>query len=149
MIRVALWLFAFVCGVAVAEDRIYLMVSDSMPKEMLLSYGRQAARSGAVLAFRGMDPDHDLVWFFREVLKPLSETGAAMVIDPRVFQSYGVTAVPTFVLAREAPCATMEERRTQNGSPWHACARASDQDYRKLSGAVSLDYALRRLRGEE
>jgi hypothetical protein len=73
---------------------------------------------------------------------------SAISIDPRLYDSYGVTMVPGFVLTRTrenftcigAGSRTITEHGKTGSYP--LCPPIDSNSYVKMSGAVTLDYAL-------
>jgi type-F conjugative transfer system pilin assembly protein TrbC len=110
-----------------------VFISTSMPKQALAALGRQAKTVGAVLVLRGLRGRLDEPGALQrtlEAMAPAAETGAQILIDPESFTRYGITAVPTFVLANDK----VEEECAENSCEASAYS---------LVGDVSLDYALR------
>ena len=107
---------------------LYVLVSFSMPEELLRSYNREALRIGATVVLNGLIDDD-----FEKTLKAVSSLSideqSAFSIDPTLFSRLAVEAVPTFVLAPKGiePCAPA-------GCPLPDVVRAH--------GAVSIRYFL-------
>ena len=104
------------------DKQIYIFVSSSMKKPNLIRLGKQAAAQGASLVMRGFIENSYLktAVFLKEVVE---KTGQGVAIDPSLFKAYRVTEVPTFIVA--------------------------DGDrYDKLSGNVSLDYAISEIKSK-
>ena len=99
--------------------QIYIFVSSSMKKPNLIRLGKQAAVQGASLVMRGFIENSYLktAIFLKSVVE---QTGQGVAIDPSLFKTYRVTEVPTFVVAE-------------------------GDVYDKLSGNVSLTYALKEI----
>lgn len=110
---------------------LMVFISLSMPQATLQRLVEQAARAKASLLIRGLTKGslRDTV---AQVQGLIGQRQVAIQIDPQAFERYAVVRVPSFVIvrggARPLPCA--------NGS----CA--SPQDFVRLAGDVSLDYAL-------
>lgn len=110
-------------------ERLMVFVSLSMPEKSLTDLAKETAKAGGVFILRGMVngkmPDT------LKALMPLSQTGIRVAMDPTLYQTYGVVAAPTFVLAtREtAPCETQ------------SCDRPVPS-HDKVSGNVPLKVAL-------
>lgn len=110
---------------------LMVFISLSMPQATLQRLVDQAARAKASLLIRGLAKGslRDTV---AKVQGLIGQRQVAIQIDPQAFERYAVVQVPSFVIvrggARPLPCA--------NGS----CA--SPQDFVRLAGDVSLDYAL-------
>lgn len=134
---------------------LYIFVSESLPASLLRAYARDAAWTGGVLVFNGVNPKHSVGWFMGHVMAPLRAptASASMALDPRLFDTYDVTAVPTIVYTTLPPVKLCRRTITQTVSlpgygaaPWHRCARANPKMYWKISGAVSTVWALRAFR---
>ena len=130
-----------------------ILVSTSMPQGMLNGYAQSAVWAGGVIAFRGVEPGHDIPWFVTHVMHALVRPGASpsITLDPRVFSAYGVDAVPAIVYSTAEPgtvCAKQVVKTIQRPKKppleYHDCAPADPADYWKMTGAVSVAYALRR-----
>ncbi len=92
-----------------------IFVSNSMPKSLLKSYALEAKKYNGVLIFKGL-PDGSFK-AMSELVQYISkdqdaEDNLAIQIDDEVFDKFGVTAVPTFVLSQEREC--MEGMSCQN-----------------------------------
>jgi conjugal transfer pilus assembly protein TrbC len=114
------------------ED-LLIFVSLSMPQEALMRLARQAHAANGVLVMRGIDGGLQKGNWPRamNLLKPLSDTGASIIIHPDYFRQYKVSTVPTFVLTASQAMDSCE---------------VSTECIQKLqaSGDVSLDYVLAR-----
>ncbi|MGO4158719.1 type-F conjugative transfer system pilin assembly protein TrbC [Cupriavidus sp. YAF13] len=120
---------------APAERRYPVMVfaSLSMPEATLKRIGQQARRAGAAVIFRGLRYGMGQGNWKRSVdaMKPVTDTGAVVLIDPRQFERFDIRTVPVVVVSLNAleDCAE------------GACANRSA----RVDGDVSLDYALERV----
>lgn len=95
-------------------DGLYVFISFSMPTALLRQYVQEAKQYNAILVLRGLI-DND----FRKtttVLRQLDEQAGA-IIEPQLFQQYDIQAVPAIVQDKAGIV-------------------------RKISGSVSLQYAL-------
>ena len=85
-----------------SEQELKIFVSSSMGKELLKNYLNQAKRYKATLVFNGL-----LGGSWRKLSELVyevtggDEEGVSMQIDDLAFAEYGITSVPSFVLARE------------------------------------------------
>lgn len=134
-----------------SEHAVYVFVSWSMPLELLRAYAIEAMWTGSTLVFRGVPPNRTLGEFFLQDLRQLvwgKGASAAISIDPRLYDSYSVEVVPTIVLTRTRDnftCVGAGERTVTEGeftSSFPLCPPIDNNLYLKLSGAVTLDYAL-------
>ncbi|MBC2731150.1 MULTISPECIES: TrbC family F-type conjugative pilus assembly protein [unclassified Thiobacillus] len=117
------------------DERLLIFATLGMSQAALVKLAKQAARSGAVMVFRGVDGGLAGGNWARsvEAFKPIAEAGASIQIHPELFKAYRVTQAPTFILT--APVhgdACVSDR-----------AKACDKALRSV-GDVSLDYVLER-----
>lgn len=112
---------------------LLIMVSFSMPPASLASLADQARRAGGLLVLNGLK-DGSLTATAQAVYQTFGKEGAPLQIDPRLFTRYAVSAVPAFIL------------RTTSGDE-QSCLTGSCplNGYTKVSGDVSLDYALEQI----
>jgi len=85
-----------------SEVELKVFVSSSMGKELLKNYLNQAKRYKATLVFNGLPGGswRKLSELVYEVTGG-DEEGVSMQIDDLAFVEYGITSVPSFVLAKE------------------------------------------------
>ena len=136
------------------KGQLYYFVSLSMPQALLKEYALDAMWSGGRLILRGMDPAMpDLRTFIAEELQPLVQFkgGAAEIsIDPRLYDTYQISMVPTIVysqLPEDQLC--LQEKQVSMQTPdgktrsYGTCTNQADPTkYWKLEGSVSTTYAL-------
>jgi type-F conjugative transfer system pilin assembly protein TrbC len=134
-----------------SEDALYVFVSWSMPLEMLRAYAIEAMWSGASLVFKGVPPGRTLMEFMtKDITKLVYGKGAAaaVLIDPRLYDSYEIKNVPTIVLTRNRntiDCMGFGQRTVKEAGKsvaYDVCPPMDPSDYWKMSGAVTMDYAL-------
>jgi len=103
----------------------------AMPEASLSALIAQAVRANAVLVLRGAK-NGSVRQTLEAARKLIGTQPVAWQIDPPAFARYQVTAAPTFVLTRAgaAPSACGDD----------VCL--GDLDFAKVTGNVSLDYAL-------
>ncbi len=120
-----------------AQSPCYVAISFSMPKSSLMRVAADAARAGIPLVLRGVGEKPILQktqnaqaltqeklygkgWLSRHIgsIKPLSDLGASVLIDPKRFTEEAISAVPTLI-----------------------CEDAQGKTYRAV-GDVTLGYAL-------
>jgi conjugal transfer pilus assembly protein TrbC len=101
----------------VTDPKILAFVSFSIPDVILLALAQEIKQADGVLIFRGL-PNNSFKEFAQHILK-LKERGfsAEIQINPKLFDEYNITAVPSFVIPRE-------------------------QCFDKIAGNISLEYAL-------
>ena len=85
-----------------SEYELKIFVSSSMGKELLKNYLSQAKRYKATLVFNGL-PGGSWRKLSELVYQVMGgdEEGVSMQIDDLAFVEYGITSVPSFVLAKE------------------------------------------------
>jgi conjugal transfer pilus assembly protein TrbC len=108
-----------------------VFVSLSMPRGSLDLLVAEAERTGATLVLRGM-LDRSISKTMLAVQKLIGPRQVAWAIDPEAFERFKVETVPVFVLTRQ-------------GARFEGCgdkACFSQDDYVRLSGDVSITYAL-------
>lgn len=134
-----------------SDTALYYFVSWSMPIDMLRSYAIEAMWSGGSLIFRGVPPGKELGDFILKDLHGLvygKGASAHISIDPRLFDSYAVTTVPTIVFTKvraNMSCQGINpvpfEFKGQALS-YDTCPALDPSKYYKLTGAVTTNYAL-------
>ncbi|MBW8309204.1 MAG: type-F conjugative transfer system pilin assembly protein TrbC [Candidatus Paracaedibacteraceae bacterium] len=75
------------------QGELLIFVSTSLPKQVLQALSTDASRLGGRLIFRGLINNS-----FKETQLYFREAQINAEIDPTPFESYQVTAVPTFIL---------------------------------------------------
>jgi conjugal transfer pilus assembly protein TrbC len=121
----------FVGDASDTSPRLQIFVTLTMPEPSLRALIAQAVRANAVLVLRGAK-NASVRQTLDAVRTLIGTQSVAWQIDPPAFVRYGVTAAPTFVLTRA-------------GAKTDACGNdvcMAESDFAKVSGDVSLDYAL-------
>jgi len=99
------------------EPELYIFISFAMPKKLIEEYYKTSEQYNARLVLRGFKENS-----FRQTVNMLQEfladSGAAIIIDPNLFEQYNITQVPSFV-------------QTKDG-----------KIFNKLTGAVSVAYVM-------
>lgn len=108
---------------------LLIMASLSMPREALKRLAEQAQRAHATFIFRGLS-GNSMTQMSRDVRNAMGGVPASIVINPPAFKQFSVTRVPAIVIATHQAGNVLES----------GCSKA--QTYVKVSGDVSLDYAL-------
>lgn len=119
---------------------LMVFISLSMPEATLQRLVKQAARAKASILIRGLSHGslRDTV---ARVQSLIGQQQVAIQIHPQAFERYAIERVPSFVLVREGARLT---RTTDTTGP-AACVNgscASTEDFARVSGDVSLGYAL-------
>lgn len=114
--------------------KVLIFVSFAMPEATLQRLVDQAALAGATLVLRGLvnGSIRDTVTRMQALI---GSRRVAVQIDPEAFDRHGITRTPTFVLV-------------MGGAGTEACASracGSSQQFVKVAGDVTLDYAMRYL----
>ena len=117
-----------------AGPKVLIFVSFAMPEATLQRLVDQAALAGATLVLRGLvnGSIRDTVTRMQALI---GSRRVAVQIDPEAFDRHGITRTPTFVLV-------------MGGAGTEACASracGSSQQFVKVAGDVTLDYAMRYL----
>ncbi|QHS09088.1 type-F conjugative transfer system pilin assembly protein TrbC [Sinimarinibacterium sp. NLF-5-8] len=136
---------------------LMILVSSSMPESMLRGYAQQAQRVGGALIYRGMLGE-SFADFLKEQAAPMmlgDNLPTPLMIDPRMFTAYQVDAVPAIIYTSEnfrdfcAKAQKVEVDRgvDAQGEPlppleYQDCQPSDPDRYWKISGAVSVSYAL-------
>lgn len=102
---------------AFSDDEILIFASFSLPDNIWLELSKEAKEFGARIVVRGL-PDNSFKKFSSR-LYTLQKRGmsASVDIDPELFQKYGITKVPSFVVK-------------------------DTKGFDKVSGSISLEYFL-------
>lgn len=132
------------------STELYIFVSWSMPLSMLRSYEIESMWTGAPLVFRGIPKGATLKDFILTDLRKLvwgKGAGADISVDPRLFDLYSVSSVPTIVLANRVDhfsCEIEQSVSDDNSGTlkYASCAPLDPAQYVKLEGAVTTGYAL-------
>ncbi|KWU17881.1 hypothetical protein AS149_14490 [Burkholderia cenocepacia] len=134
-----------------SQNALYYFVSWSMPLEMLRSYAIEAMWNGGTLVFKGVPPGRTFGQFLGEDMSKLTYGKGASAnasIDPRLFDAYKVTTVPTIVLTtyrKDLQCvgeAPAEFQYRGQSLSYDVCPPLDESKYAKVSGAVTSSYAL-------
>lgn len=133
------------------STELYIFVSWSMPLSMLRAYEIESMWTGAPLVFRGIPKGTTLKNYILKDLRDLvwgKGSAADVTIDPRLFDLYSISSVPTLVLSKRV--SQFSCTHSQNFSAGKAgtlaytrCATLDPGDFIKLEGAVTTGYALR------
>lgn len=134
-------------GISELKNHLYVFVSYSMSEDMIRAYAREAMWAGASLVVRGLVEGETMADFVHKKAKALLNGKgytAAMHIDPRLYDAFGVTAVPAIVLSKDDVtkyCQSSDEK-IDNRNVTRKCVARDPSTFVKVSGAITLDYAL-------
>lgn len=131
---------------------VYVFLSWSMPIEVMRTYAIEAMWSGGSIIFKGVPPNKELADFVVNDLRQLvygKGAAANISIDPRLYDAYDVTMVPTIVFTTvrsNMQCngintITLHNKDGKEGK-YDECPKIDPALYDKMSGAVTLGYAL-------
>ena len=104
--------------VEISSPQILVFVSFSMPLQTLKELAMSAEKYNAKLVIRGLVDNS-----FKKTMKKLFDFQSGLEINPNLFKTFNVKQVPTFISLKE------------------------DKEQSRLSGNVSLSYAVEKLRG--
>ncbi|MHB1666155.1 TrbC family F-type conjugative pilus assembly protein [Thiomonas sp.] len=136
-------------------DKLFYFVSFSMPLSMLRAYAEEAMWDGGVLVFRGPLLHVPLPTFITKDLYQLvggKGASAAISLDPRLYDAFHITMVPTVVYStvpENRLCAKVHQHPfVFDKKTWDypVCDRANAKRYWKIEGAVTSQYALRQFK---
>lgn len=108
-------------------SNLYIFVSFSIGEKALTNLAQQAKAYDAILILRGFK-DNSYAKTVNALQRIIQETGQGFLIDPELFNLFGITAVPTYVLSQPFQLSSSERFQT----PLHD----------RLMGHVSVRYAL-------
>jgi conjugal transfer pilus assembly protein TrbC len=135
-------------GISELKNHLYVFVSYSMPEDMIKAYAREAMWSGASLVVKGLLEGEEISDFVQKKAKALLNGKgytAAMHIDPRLFDAFEINSVPAIVLSKDDVsqyCVSSAVKvNEKNATP--LCVSRKSDTYVKVSGAITLDYALK------
>lgn len=117
------------------EPTLYIFVSFSMEDSLIEDYVREASEAGGLVVIGGLHNEsfkqtvQKVATFIDTELGPVN---GGVIIDPKSFETFGVTRVPTILLA-EAPLAKCLSADCIRDVPVHD----------RIQGSVSLEYALK------
>jgi conjugal transfer pilus assembly protein TrbC len=109
---------------------LYAFFSFGMPEASIQRMIQDAEKSGAILVLRGMK-ENSLQKTKTEAARIIGKHRVEIDINPTLFKRFNITAVPAVVMTR-GDCETCKEA-------------PKDSDYIKISGDVTLSYALEKL----
>lgn len=117
------------------QEVLYVFVSFSMSDSLIREYIQDIAKTGGIVVISGLHNNN-----FKETVDKIEdyarvgegELRGGVMIDPKAFETFNVSAVPTIVLS--------ESELTQCLSP--DCVRAVPR-HDRMMGAVSIEYALK------
>lgn len=128
-----------------SDERIYIMVSSSMPDGTIKRYLRDIGKIGdpnVIMVLRGVPGGIDQFVNFGNML--VDRWGAKdldfmnIQIDPLIFQAYSISAVPAIVYVNGLELVDIEQSEGREGN-------TTIKDACIIRGDVSLDYAVERI----
>lgn len=141
-------------GISEDYNRLFVFVSYSMPEDMIKAYAREAIWSGATLVLKGFEEGETFKEFVNnKILNMMSYKGvtATVEFDPRLFDAFDVKYVPSIVMSKENPQNICEASglKLHGDNVTESCKVRPDDSYVKISGAITIDYALQEFSGVE
>jgi conjugal transfer pilus assembly protein TrbC len=116
-------------------SQVLVFLSFSMPEKSLHAWLNQCKRSGATPVIRGLI--HNSFKDTMTAIQTLSKkTGIGMQLDPILFKTFEINAVPAVVYVKDTPVCP-------------ANMNCKPVDYDSLYGDVSLDYALEKMSNDD
>lgn len=142
---------------------LYIMISASMPDDLIRSYAFDAIQTGAKLVVRGIEPGVNIQEATQKWAKiAVRSDGASpgIIIDPRPFSTFEVDTVPAVVLSKKPVDKLCEQTKSEfsvshdtAGSlgtlPFNTCLPAPESEYYKVTGNVSVPWVLKRMADED
>jgi len=134
-------------GLSETRNHLYIFISYSMPEDMIRAYAREAFWAGATLVVKGLEEGEEIMDFVQKKAHPLVEGKgymASLNIDPRMFDAFDIQYVPSIVLSNDPYleyCKPSDELLT-DFNVTRRCEKRPENTYIKISGAITLDYAL-------
>jgi type-F conjugative transfer system pilin assembly protein TrbC len=135
-----------------ADTGLYYFVSWSMPLELIRSYAIEAMWSGGTLVFKGIPKGRDLGEVMMKDMQQLvygKGAAANVSLDPRLFDAYGITSVPTIVFTTvkaDMQCQGVNPVtfKLPSGEPlsYDTCPALDPAAYWKMTGAITSNYAI-------
>ena len=134
------------------DSYLYIFISASMPENTVRAYVQDIAllqEHNIIIAFKGMVGNPPKIKETTKYIKNIRRKDAEcrgkcklykvrFAIDPILFENYKVTEAPTFVYDRHAEKTDMGRKKKIK----------NESEYYKLTGDVSLEYALEIFRRE-
>ena len=117
---------------SIADNRLLIFISSSMPKKTIINLMNQASSLGAVFVVRGL-MNGSYVNTYRYFYNLKGDSNVAIMLNPTLFNALQVDSVPTFALY-------------QSEQDLMKTACNVTPKYTKVSGEVSVHYALDELK---
>ena len=126
------------------QETLYIFISLSLHKNTILELLSQAKRVGGVLVLRGLKEGS---WkkTIEFMLPILEEHEEGIILDPTLFKRFDIGKVPAIVLAKDLRLDSDYLGNNTGGSDFNN-ERAKPDSFDKISGNISIDYALRLFR---
>lgn len=133
------------------QNELYVFVTWSMGEKLIGQYVRDAAATGAKVVVKGVPKDVSSMTEFLQKYVHKHVKGdmgySDIVLDPTLFDSYGVELLPSIVFAPSIntvcqESVLVEKRYIDKSYEVSQCAPEPNGSFYKITGAVSVDYAL-------
>ena len=138
------------------ETKLYIFVSTSMPPSLLRAYIFDAAWANGTLVFRGIPKGMKIGAFLKKYIFPVMKSNsglAPIVLDPRLWTQYKVSAAPSIVYSEVTPADEIfacDASQGKSAKPWGGafadCGPYPENKYWKVAGSVSAAWALEHIR---
>ena len=116
----------------IMDNRLLIFISASMPKKTIVNLMNQGSSLGAIFVVRGLIQG-SYVKTYRYFYQLKGDNNVGVMINPTMFKAFDITSVPTFALY-------------QSSQDLMHTACNIKPNYTKVSGEVSIDYALTQLK---
>lgn len=116
----------------IMDNRLLIFISASMPKKTIVNLINQGSSLGAIFVVRGLIQG-SYVKTYRYFYQLKGDNNVGVIINPTMFKAFDITSVPTFALY-------------QSSQDLMHTACNIKPNYTKVSGEVSIDYALTQLK---
>jgi conjugal transfer pilus assembly protein TrbC len=116
----------------IMDNRLLIFISASMPKKTIVNLMNQGSSLGAIFVVRGLIQG-SYVKTYRYFYQLKGDNNVGVMINPTMFKAFNITSVPTFALYQSSQ------------DLMHTACNITP-NYTKVSGEVSIDYALTQLK---
>jgi conjugal transfer pilus assembly protein TrbC len=116
----------------IMDNRLLIFISASMPKKTIVNLMNQGSSLGAIFVVRGLIQG-SYVKTYRYFYQLKGDNNVGVMINPTMFKAFDITSVPTFALYQSSQ------------DLMHTACNITP-NYTKVSGEVSIDYALTQLK---
>lgn len=140
-------------GIDAGTADLLVFVSTSMPDTLIKAYAREAMWAGGTLIVRGIPAGMTIQQFVNSIGGPLVRNkgaSASLQIDPRMYDRYAVTRVPTIVWDEhpldDQGCDEGEMKSSKGvdgrARQYRGCKAQPADRYYAMTGSVTIGFAL-------